>query len=166
MFPKECRPIPKNWKKDFWMTLFTDNRTKPEKVKKVPKPLKQTPIKQIWKRKKEQLKKGSQTDVFSKIWIYREHICEYCKDPIPEPLSFCFAHRLWKWVYPEFIHEIRNISLVCSPECHHALDWVLAHHNKEIITFITKKQPSWFSVLLKKWEQEFQVKKIWLSDKK
>lgn len=145
LFPKTCKPIPKDWKKNFWQSFIVDNRVKVERPKKDPKP-----IRQIWKRKKEQLKWGSQVEAFSKVWKYRDHKCEMCGDPIPEPLAVCFAHRLWKWRYPEFIFETRAISLVCSEKCHHDLDVVLAHHDQEITDFILKKTPAIFKILLDK----------------
>jgi hypothetical protein len=50
------------------------------------------------------------------------HICEICDKFIPEPLSYCFAHNLDKWQYPEFRLDVNNISLVCSLECHRKVD--------------------------------------------
>lgn len=155
LFPKKYKSPEPGWKNKIWQPILVDNREKVERPKKAPKPLKKTPlppptkpINQIWKRKTERAKLGSQAECFSKVWKYRDHKCEMCGDPIPEPLSFCFAHRLWKWRYPEFIFEPRDISLVCSEQCHHDLDVVLAHHDQEIVDFILKKTPAIFKILL------------------
>lgn len=122
-----------------------DNREKVEREKKLPKP-----IKQIGARKTAKIKAGSQPDLFLKLWDQRKHPCEICGASISEPLSFVFAHRLSKGRYPEYIHNSRNISLVCSIDCHHELDSILAHNDQDIINFIENKQPAIFRNLIEK----------------
>lgn len=75
-----------------------------------------------FKTEKSNRQKTGQKEVFMEIWNEREHKCRVCDKYIPEPLSFCFAHTLSKWLYPEYKFEKWNIELVCSIECHNRYD--------------------------------------------
>jgi len=37
-------------------------------------------------------------------------------------MPWCFAHRLAKFMYPDYRLMIENIALVCSIECHAKVD--------------------------------------------
>lgn len=81
------------------------------------------PLKKISNKKRERLKKWeSEKALFLAIWQSRWHFCEICGKQIHEPKSWCFAHRLSKWRYPEYRLYDKNIALVCSIDCHHTLD--------------------------------------------
>lgn len=154
-FPKKYKSPDPNWKK--WIGAFLiDNREKVEREKKPPKP-----IKQIGARKTAKIKDGSQPDLFLKLWDQRKHSCEICGASISEPLSFVFAHRLSKGRYPEYIHNSRNISLVCSIDCHHELDSILAHNDQDIINFIENKQPAIFRNLIEKLKKNLTFHTDW-----
>lgn len=169
LFPKKLPDMPKaGWKKDFDAFQLKDNRKanappkekkpvskKPEKKesldkpKKVPKPLKRTPLKprtkpiaQIGKKRKERIEnEGSEVDVFLDIWNTRPHWCEHCGEIIKkakEPFRWienakgenvqklirpeCFAHKLAKGLYPAHRLKPDNIALVCSRDCHKGID--------------------------------------------
>ena len=121
----------------------------PPKEKKKPKPLKRTPLKpptkpnaQIWKKRRERIDSGgSETDMNREIWNTRPHACEQCwvvMEWALEPFKWiedakgekvqklirpeCFAHKLAKKMYPQHRLDPRNIEMVCSRECHKAVD--------------------------------------------
>jgi hypothetical protein len=94
------------------------NPAKKQKIYAGLKPWK--PPKKIWKRKKKILWK--EKDTFLQKREGSSHVCEICGKFIPEPLAYCFAHKLDKWQYPEFRLDVNNICLVCSLECHQKVD--------------------------------------------
>lgn len=80
-------------------------------------------LKSYWKRSTERIKKfWTQKEFFLKIWENIEHVCEICGKYIYEPWSYTFSHNLWKCRYPEYEYEPRNITIVCSIECHREND--------------------------------------------
>jgi hypothetical protein len=125
---KKIPPMPaKNWKKDFDKFAITPmTKSKPEKEKKVTKPLKRTPIAPIGKKKKARiLEEGSEVDLFRKIWNTRPRVCEECGKPVKGAFlgkalikPQCFSHKLPKGMYSKFRLLEENIDLVCSMECH------------------------------------------------
>lgn len=121
----------------------------PPKEKKKPKPLKRTPLKpptkpiaQIGKKRRERIDNGwSETDMNREIWNTRPHCCEQCwlvMEKALEPFIWiddakgekvqklvrpeCFAHKLAKKMYPKHRLDPRNITLVCSRDCHKLVD--------------------------------------------
>lgn len=81
---------------------------------------------------KSNRQKRWQKDVFEEIWNERNHHCEICLRYIQEPKTFCFAHILSKWRYPEYKFLKQNIALVCSIECHEEMDRMNTHNDYKI----------------------------------
>jgi hypothetical protein len=86
-----------------------------------------------FKTQKSNRQSTGQKELFQRIWNTRVHKCYLCSEYIPEMKSFCFAHILSKWRYPEYKFEENNIALVCSQDCHKKLDSINAHRDHEII---------------------------------
>lgn len=75
--------------------------------------LKQTPVKKIWRKRKERIKlQWSEFKVFQEIWEERQHVCENCWKEILLFHSSCFAHKLNKRDHPDLRYEKDNIALV------------------------------------------------------
>ena len=80
--------------------------------KDIPKK-KKTPVKKIWKKRIERIKKyGSEMKVFIEIWQEREHICDNCNKYIKYFHASCFAHKLNKRDHQELRYDKSNIALV------------------------------------------------------
>ncbi len=86
-----------------------------------------------FKTPKSNRKKKWQKELFLEVWNNRIHNCVVCKKHIPEQLTYCFAHILSKWVYPEHKFNPDNIALVCSLDCHHELDSINSGNQQELI---------------------------------
>ena len=107
----------KNWKKSLGL-ITHKSLEKPEKIPKVPKP-----IAPIGKRTKERIAKfGTETALHDTIWDSRSHRCCMCTRDIPERSPICFAHKLSKGMYEKYRYMEANIGLVCSIDCHAAMD--------------------------------------------
>ena len=75
--------------------------------------LKRTPLKKIWKKRKERIKlEWSEYKVFLEIWKERPHICANCWKQILLFHSSCFAHKKNKRDYPNLRYDKNNIALV------------------------------------------------------
>lgn len=89
----------------------------------------------LWKKVKKiksNRQKKWQVELFREIWEERNHYCEVCWNHIQEPKTYCFAHILSKWRYPEYKFLKQNIALVCSLDCHGELDKRNAHNDYQI----------------------------------
>lgn len=74
---------------------------------------KKTPLKLIWKKRKERIKESwSEYKVFIEIWKERKHICYNCWKYIKLFHSSCFAHWLNKRDNPKLRYDKNNIFLV------------------------------------------------------
>ena len=60
--------------------------------------------------------------IFEYVWITRERKCEICSARIHEFKAWRGAHKLPKGTFPEYRLIPQNIALVCSVECHGAVD--------------------------------------------
>lgn len=70
--------------------------------------------------------------LFERVWAARPHVCEICGRSVPEPLTFCFPHRLSKGTFPEYAECDANVAITC-PEHHHDIDKQRAYRLAEII---------------------------------
>lgn len=85
------------------------------KEKKVPTPLKRSPI-------KKKYKATGEAEMFKEIWEERPHVCTNCKVPLGnEAKTWFFAHIHSKKQYPELRLIPANIRLLCF-ECHQQYD--------------------------------------------
>lgn len=103
------------------------------------------PIAKISANKKQRIaSEGSEHALFNAVWSARadgggRHWCEVCGCEIREARAWCFAHKLSKGRHPEYRLYDKNITLVCSPECHREHDKQNAGHDAEIIATLTSK---------------------------
>ncbi len=67
-------------------------------------------------------KATGEREVFARVWADRPHRCEECGAPIREAAPWSFSHKLPKSTFPEYRLCDANIRLVCSLECHAAVD--------------------------------------------
>lgn len=67
-------------------------------------------------------KATGERETFAAVWAGREHRCEICGAPIREAAPWCFSHKLPKSTFPEYRLIPQNLALVCSVECHAAVD--------------------------------------------
>jgi len=127
-------------------------KEKPQKVAKS-YVLKRSKIRAIWTRKKRRLAEfGGENTMFLEIWNDRPHICEECRWKIPEMQTFCFAHKLSKWVFPEFRMIPENIALVCSISCHAKVDKRYQWENrKKLLDYLSKKYGIESKAVVSKW---------------
>ncbi len=76
----------------------------------------------ISKKKKQRMEIMKEADIFFDIANKRDRISEISWHTIPEACSFCFAHILAKWKYPEYRYFENNIAFVKDMEEHSFLD--------------------------------------------
>lgn len=94
---------------------FNPHPKPPKRTKRPRIPLKRSPINYV-------RRPTGEAEVFRQIWSEREHKCDNCKLPLPEPaLAIYFAHDKSKQKSPELRLEKSNIFLHCII-CHRLKD--------------------------------------------
>lgn len=147
MIPKSAPMPPSDWKRKCWLITDAPPKLKPvwqinaeaferQKRKKI------SPISQ---KKRDRLKKEwTEKALFFSVWQSRadrhgRHWCEICGCEVKEPRAWCFSHNLSKWRYPEYRLFDKNITLVCSPECHQENDRRNKGRDQEFIKLFSKQ---------------------------
>lgn len=147
MIPKSAPMPPSDWKRKCWLITDAPPKLKPvwqinaeaferQKRKKI------SPISQ---KKRDRLKKEwTEKALFFSVWQSRadrhgRHWCEVCGCEVKEPRAWCFSHNLSKWRYPEYRLFDKNITLVCSPECHQENDRRNKGRDQEFIKLFSKQ---------------------------
>ena len=86
----------------------------------------------------------SEKQLFEFIWNNREHKCEICWKYVIQPIFWCFAHKLAKWIYPQFKLIKENIALVCWLDCHKKIDSLYSKTKRvEFYEYLTQKYLKW-----------------------
>ena len=109
------------------------NEVLPNEKRNTPKPIKRTPLKRVWEKRKKRIKEfWTETVVFEKVYKETKY-CQMCWVYVMYPAPWCFAHILSKKMYPHLRLFANNITFVCWEKCHRDFDRLIAWENKSEI---------------------------------